>query len=192
MAAVNSTMQVLGTSAPDFSLPNTNDEMTLFSRSTLVGKPLMVMFICNHCPFVIHVMERLTELANSAHKAGVGVVAISSNDIQKYPQDGPEAMRNFAKEYGIEFAYLFDEDQSIAKAYGASCTPDFFIYDQQHRLQYRGQMDASRPGNTIAVSGNDLHVALEAVVNGTKPNAEQHPSIGCNIKWKVGNEPDYF
>ena len=200
MVAVNSTMQALGSAAPDFSLPNTNTnsktntnpDNELLNRESLAGTPLLVMFICNHCPFVVHIIERLVALANSAQENGFGVVAISSNDVENYPQDGPQPMRDFAHKTGMNFAYLFDESQSVAKAFGAACTPDFFIYDAEHRLKYRGQMDASRPANNVAVTGNDLHAALTAVKNGKPVNGDQAPSIGCNIKWKAGNEPDYF
>lgn len=192
MVAVNSTMQALGSVAPDFNLPNTNNNNTLLSRERLTGKPLLIMFICNHCPFVIHIMQCLVEISNAAQNNGFEVIAISSNDIEKYPQDGPEAMRDLAKQYGIKFAYLFDETQSIAKAYGAACTPDFFIYDSQHRLQYRGQMDSSRPNNNIQVTGDDLQKALDAVANNKAVADDQIPSIGCNIKWKTGNAPEYF
>lgn len=192
MVAVNSTMQALGTVAPDFNLPNTNQLNSRLNSESLIGKPLLVMFICNHCPFVIHIMERLTEVSNAAQNNGFEVIAISSNDTEKYPQDGPDAMREFANHYGLKFAYLFDETQSVAKAYGAACTPDFFIYDNQHCLQYRGQMDGSRPSNNIKVTGDDLQNALQAVLNDQAVDSNQIPSIGCNIKWKAGNEPDYF
>lgn len=192
MVAVNSTMQALGSVAPDFNLPNTNNNNTLLSRERLIGKPLLIMFICNHCPFVIHIMQCLVEISNAAQNNGFEVIAISSNDIEKYPQDGPEAMRDLARQYGIKFAYLFDESQSIAKAYGAACTPDFFIYDSQHRLQYRGQMDSSRPNNNIQVTGDDLQKALDAVANNKAVADDQIPSIGCSIKWKTGNAPEYF
>lgn len=192
MAAVNSTMQALGSTAPEFKLPDTNTADSLVSRESVAGKPLLIMFICNHCPFVIHIMERLVELANNAQDNGFAVVAISANDVEKYPQDGPDAMRDFAREYGMKFAYCFDESQSVAKAYGAACTPDFYLYDSQHRLQYRGQMDGSRPGNAIAVSGNDLQNAIDSIANGATVDQHQIPSIGCNIKWKAGNEPEYF
>lgn len=192
MVAVNSTMKALGTAAPDFKLPNTVANNKLVSRESLAGKPLLVMFICNHCPFVIHIIERLIELSNYATDNGFAVVAINSNDIEKYPQDGPVPMHKFSQQYGMKFAYLFDETQEIAIAYSAACTPDFFVYDAEHRLQYRGQMDDSRPGNSTPVSGLDLEHALQAIVNGDKVNIDQTPSIGCNIKWRAGNEPNYF
>jgi thiol-disulfide isomerase/thioredoxin len=192
MVAVKSTMQALTSAAPDFNLVNTNNANSFVSRASLAEKPLLIMFICNHCPFVIHIIERLVELANNAQEKGFAVVAINSNDVEKYPQDGPDAMRGFAKETGMKFAYCFDESQSVAKAYGAACTPDFYIYNSNHHLQYRGQMDGSRPSNAVAVSGNDLQNAIDAILNDTNINQNQTPSIGCNIKWKAGNEPEYF
>lgn len=192
MAAVNSTMQSLGSRAPDFKLPNTNANSTLVNRLDYIGKPLLVMFICNHCPYVIHIIERLVELSNEAADNGFAVAAINSNDVDKYPQDGPIPMTSFAENTGMKFAYLFDETQEVAKAYGAACTPDFFVYDAEHRLQYRGQMDGARPNNSIAVSGDDLIHAVNAIINGHPIQEKQVPSIGCSIKWKAGNEPDYF
>lgn len=192
MAAVNSTMQTLGSTAPDFTLPNANGHNLPLSRTSLHGKPLLVMFICNHCPFVIHIIERLVTLSNNALDNGFEVLAINSNDIEKYPQDGPVLMREFAHEKGMNFAYLFDESQAVAQQFGAACTPDFFVYDENHHLQYRGQMDDSRPNNAIAVTGNDLQKALDAIAHRQPVDPNQRPSIGCNIKWKAGNEPDYF
>lgn len=192
MVAVNSTMQTLGSQAPDFKLPNANNSNMLEGLEDYSNQPLLIMFICNHCPYVIHVIERLVELSNQASDDGFAVLAINSNDVENYPQDGPGPMKAFAEQYGMKFAYLFDETQEIAKAYGAACTPDFFVYDAQHRLQYRGQMDQSRPSNSIIVSGDDLEHALDAIKNGEPTQSNQTPSIGCNIKWKAGNEPDYF
>lgn len=193
MVAVQSTMQALGSLAPEFNLPETqHSKNRLVSIDSFVGQPLLVMFICNHCPFVIHIVDQMVALANQAHSQGVAVVAISSNDVQTYPQDGPEAMATFAARYGFEFPYLYDETQAIAKAYSAACTPDFFVFDKEHRLQYRGQMDSSRPGNAKPVSGKDLRAAIAAVLAGENPKEPQTPSVGCNIKWRQGNEPDYF
>jgi peroxiredoxin len=190
-------MRALGLLAPDFTLPNLNRFMpgkgdASVSLSELSAKPLLVMFICNHCPYVIHIAERMAELANDAVKKGFGVVAISSNDVLNYPQDGPEAMAVFAHRYGFDFPYLYDESQQVAKAYAAACTPDFFVFDASHALQYRGQMDASRPGNSVEVTGNQLAAAIDAVYSGGAINQQQIASIGCNIKWKPGNQPDYF
>lgn len=191
MAAVNSTMQTLGSQAPRFRLNNIVGG-ALVSLDDFSDKPLLVMFICNHCPYVIHLIEPLSQLANAAQANGFGVVAICSNDAESYPQDGPKPMREFAANYGFEFPYLFDESQELAKAYGAACTPDFFVYDAQHKLQYRGQMDASRPSNSLPVNGADLSAALAAVANNEAPSLDQVASIGCNIKWRAGNAPDYF
>lgn len=192
MVAVPSTMQALGSPARPFSLPNVSDDNTLVSEQSLASAPLLIMFICNHCPFVVHIAGPMAALANAAQQQGFAVVAISANDAQAYPQDGPEAMFEFAKQYGFEFPYLFDESQEVAKAYGAACTPDFFVYDNNHRLQYRGQMDGSRPGNNVDVTGGDLQQAIDDVLAGRATDENQVPSIGCNIKWRVGNEPDYF
>ncbi len=191
MVAVQSTMQAIGSIAANFSLPDIRSKQNV-SLSNLAGQPLLVMFICNHCPFVVHIAERLTEVGNQAVRDGFAVVAISSNDVENYPQDGPEAMALFAQNYGFEFPYLYDESQSVAKAYGAACTPDFFIFDAGHALQYRGQMDSSRPGNGEPVTADDLSAALAAVKSGLPVNDNQVPSIGCNIKWKAGNAPSYF
>ena len=192
MVAVPSTMQALGSPAQFFSLPDVRAANNEVSLQDFVGQPLLVMFICNHCPFVIHIVEQMVALANNAQAQGFRVVAVSSNDTVAYPQDGPELMAEFAREWGFEFPYLFDESQEVAKRFGAACTPDFFIYDANHRLQYRGQMDGSRPGNGIPVTGHDLRSAIDLILAGKVVAEEQTPSIGCNIKWRAGNEPDYF
>ena len=191
MAAVNSTMVELSSNAPEFNLTDTRDGQ-LVSLAQAQDKPVLIMFICNHCPYVIHIIEPLVEIANQAKKDGFFVVAISANDVENYPQDSPENMSKFAKQYGFEFPYLFDEDQSVAKAYKAACTPDFYVYNQHHKLRYRGQMDSARPNNQKSVSGDDLRNALSAVKAGIALEEPQLPSIGCNIKWKSGNQPDYF
>jgi len=180
----------LGTTAPDFALPDTAGNTV--SRSDFAGRPLLVMFICNHCPFVKHVRRKLAELCRQYQGKGVGVVGIQSNDILGYPDDSPENMAREIKQVGYTFPYLYDETQEVAKAYRAACTPDFFLFDAEHRLVYRGQMDSSRPGNGIPLTGGDLTAAVDAVVAGQPVSAEQRPSAGCNIKWKPGNEPDYF
>ncbi len=192
MVAVPSTMQALGSPANEFSLPDASDSNALVTLQDAQGKPVLLMFICNHCPFVIHIVEQMVALANQARQQGYAVYAISANDAQAYPQDGPDAMAEFAKVHGFEFPYLYDQSQEIAKAYGAACTPDFFVYDKNHRLQYRGQMDGARPSNNVAVSGADLQGALDDVLASRATSEEQIPSIGCNIKWRAGNEPDYF
>ncbi len=192
MVAVASTMRDLGTPASDFSLPDVRNQNQLVQLGDFDDKPLLVMFICNHCPYVLHLIEPLVKIANKAQEDGFGVVAISANDVDVYPQDGPEQMRRFADQHGFDFPYLFDETQSVAKAYRAACTPDFFVYSRQHRLQYRGQMDGSRPSNNHPVDGQDLTAALQAVLAEKPTTEKQTPSIGCNIKWRPGNEPDYF
>ena len=191
MAAVNSTMLPLGTKAPDFRLPDTAGKIvsrTDFEKSAA----LLVIFMCNHCPYVKHIRSELAKLGRDYVPRGVAMVGISSNDVANYPADSPEKMAAEAKAAGYTFPYLFDATQEVAKAYRAACTPDIFLFDKEHRLVYRGQLDDSRPGNGIPVTGKDLRTALDAVVAGKPPVSTQKPSIGCNIKWKPGNEPDYF
>ena len=190
MVAVNSTMLPLGTAAPDFRLPDTNGNTV--SLSDFKGKPLVVMFICNHCPFVKHIRDGLAQFGRDFQKRGLGIVAISANDVDEYPQDSPAKMKDEAREAGYVFPYLYDAAQSVAKAYHAACTPDFFVFDKDHRLAYRGQFDDSRPSNGAAVNGKDLRAAVESVLAGKPVSTDQKPSIGCNIKWKSGNEPEYF
>jgi peroxiredoxin len=190
MVAVNSTMLPLGTVAPDFRLPDTNGN--LISRSDFTGRPLVVMFICNHCPYVIHLRMGLAQLARDYQDRGVGIVGISSNDAKAYPADGPEKMRDEVRTAGYVFPYLYDESQSVARAYHAACTPDFYVFNHEHRLVYRGQFDDARRGNSVPVTGKDLRTAVDAVLAGKPVSTDQKPSIGCNIKWKPGNEPDYF
>jgi len=191
MAKTFSTMLPLGTAAPDFKLPDTSGRVV--SIADFTNRPaLLVMFICNHCPYVKHVRAELTRLEMDYAPRGVAMVAINSNDVTNYPEDSPANMAEEAKMAGFGFPYLFDESQGVARAYRAACTPDFFVFDRNRRLAYRGQLDASRPGNGIPVTGTDVRAALEAVLADKSPGAEQHPSLGCNIKWKAGNEPDYF
>lgn len=191
MAAVESTMLELGTEAPDFSLPSATGG-TVSLEDFTGAKALLVMFICNHCPFVKHVRQGIISLVEDYRSKGLAAVAINSNDWTSYPEDSPEMMAKVAKEYGYPFPYLYDSTQEVARAYRAACTPDFFLFDGQRRLVYRGQLDASRPGNDIPVTGKDLRAALDALLSGREIPSEQHPSIGCNIKWKPGNEPEYF
>jgi peroxiredoxin len=192
MVKTASTMLPLGSSAPDFSLTNVVDGSTV-SLSDFAGKDgLLVMFICNHCPFVIHLREDLATFAKEYQQKGLGVVAISSNDVENYPQDRPERMTEEAAAQGYTFPYLFDETQEVAKAYHAACTPDFFLFDKNRKLAYRGQFDDSRPDSGIPITGADLRAACDAVLAGEGVPAEQKPSIGCNIKWKKGSEPSYF
>ena len=185
MAATPSAMMPLGTIAPDFYLPDTVSGKTL-SLSDLKGpQGTLVMFICNHCPYVIHVREELVRIAKDYQPKGVSVIAISSNDVENYPQDRPELMKALAEESGFTFPYLFDESQDVARAYNAACTPDLFLFDAELKCVYRGQLDGSRPKNDIPVTGKDLRMALEALLHRREISKEQFPSIGCNIKWKV-------
>jgi peroxiredoxin len=184
-------MLALGTMAPDFRLPNVDGSMVGLADARGPSGTL-VMFICNHCPFVKHVADTLAAIGREYPGRGIGVVAISSNDVSTHPADSPEQMVREAEERGYTFPYLFDETQEVAQAYRAACTPDFFLFDRNDRLVYRGQLDSSRPGNGVPVTGGDLRVALDAVLAGRTPSAEQQPSLGCNIKWRAGNEPAYF
>jgi peroxiredoxin len=190
MVMTPSQMLPLGTAAPDFSLPDTDGNTV--SLTDFSGKPLLVTFICNHCPFVIHVRECLAKLGSEYQGKGVAVVGISSNDVSTHPGDSPEKMRDEKAGAGYTFPYLYDESQEVAKAYSAACTPDFFLFDGDHKLAYRGQLDDSRPDGGIPVTGEDLCGALDALLAGKSIPSEQKPSVGCNIKWKVGNEPAYF
>jgi peroxiredoxin len=181
----------LGTEAPDFHLPATDGR--LVSLADFEGAPaLLVVFLSNHCPFVKHLRRQLADFVRGYQPRGLAAVGINANDVDRYPADSPEAMVREVAQVGYTFPYVFDESQEVAKAYGAACTPDFFLYDGERRLAYRGQFDGSRPGNGMPVTGDDLRAAVEAVLAGDRPNDEQVPSIGCNIKWKPGNEPDYF
>jgi thiol-disulfide isomerase/thioredoxin len=184
MARTLSTMVTLGTKAPDFLLPDTvsGKQLSLNDSKGEIGT--MIMFICNHCPFVKHVNPELVKLANDYKNKGIGFVAISSNDVINYPDDSPGLMAQVAKQMQYPFPYLYDESQAVAKAYDAACTPDFFIYDKDLHLVYRGQLDDSRPGNEIPVTGKDIRQALDCLINGRPVPQEQRPSIGCNIKWK--------
>ena len=191
MARTPSTMLALGTPAPDFSLPDT--EGGTVSLSDLAGAPgLLVAFICNHCPFVIHLREALALLGKEAQERGLQVVAISSNDVENYPQDSPALMAQEKVNAGYTFPYLFDETQEVAKAYEAACTPDFYLFDGEQRLVYRGQFDGARPRNEEPVTGEDLRQAVDATLAGVPLSGEQRPSMGCNIKWRQDNAPEYF
>jgi peroxiredoxin len=186
-----STMLPLGTAAPDFDLPDTTGKYV--SLTSLKDKTaLLVLFICNHCPYVKHIRAGLAQLGQDYMPRGVGIVAISSNDAVNYPDDGPAKMKEEATSAGYNFPYLYDEKQAVAKAYRAACTPDIYLFDRGRRLVYRGQFDDSRPGNGKPVTGKDLRAALDAVLAGKSTSQFQAPSIGCNIKWKAGNAPDYF
>ncbi|TVP55433.1 MAG: thioredoxin family protein [Gemmatimonadales bacterium] len=188
MARTPSTMLPLGTEAPDFSLPDT-DGKTVALEDFREAPALVVMFICNHCPFVKHVREGLAEFGRDMAEKGVGVVAISSNNVETHPEDSPEKMAIEKREAGYPFPYLYDESQDVAEAYQAACTPDFFLFDGDRKLVYRGQFDGSRPGNEVPVTGEDLRRAVDAVLDGREVPGEQLPSLGCNIKWKPGRGP---
>ena len=191
MALTPSTMLSLGTKAPDFSLPDTAGKKVSLSDYDN-GKPLLVVFMCNHCPYVKHIQYDFAELVQEYQKKGAAVVGISANDVENFPDDSPENMARVAEDIGYTFDYLYDESQEVAKAYHAACTPDFFLFDGDLKLFYRGQMDSSRPGNDIPITGQDLRDAFDRVLAGEEAPEVQRPSLGCNIKWKPGNEPDYF
>ncbi len=190
MVKTASTMMPLGNDAPAFSLPNVDGSTV--SLSDFNEKPVLVIFMCNHCPFVVHLREALAAFGKEYQEKGLNVVGISSNDIENYPQDSPEKMKEEAAGAGYTFPYLFDETQEVAKAYRAACTPDFFLFDNEHKLVYRGQFDDSRPQSGIPVTGADLRAACNALLAGDSVTKDQKPSIGCNIKWKEGSAPDYF
>lgn len=191
MAETPSTMAPLGMKAPYFRLPDPSGRWA--SIDDFKDAPvLLVAFICNHCPFVKHVGPHFARLAREYQGRGVAVVGISSNDVAAYPEDGPQKMAEQIKVAGYTFPYLFDDTQEVAKAYRAACTPDFYVFDRERRLAYRGQMDDSRPTNGRPVTGDNLRAALDAVLQGEAVSPDQRPSLGCNIKWKGGNEPEYF
>lgn len=191
MARTPSTMLELGTYAPDFSLvePLTGK---IINKSDFIEQPLLVAFICNHCPYVVHIRKAFNHFVSDYQEKGLQCVAINSNDVENYPDDSPEKMIADAKQYQFPFVYLYDETQEVAKAYRAACTPDFFLFDPEHTLYYRGQFDASRPGNDVVVTGQDMRNAVDSLLAGKAPPEKQHASLGCNIKWKAGNEPEYF
>ena len=191
MVKTASTMLPLGVAASDFSLPDTQGK--LVSLSDFADAPaLLIVFMCNHCPYVKHVAAGLAELARDYQRRGVAVVGVNSNDTAAYPDDSPAKMAEEVKDRGYTFPYLHDATQAVAKAYRAACTPDFYVFDRNRKLVYRGQMDSSRPGSDVSVTGEDLRAALDAVLAGRPVPANQKPSLGCNIKWKSGSEPDYF
>ena len=193
MVAVPSEMLALGTVAPGFSLNEPATDKLVSLGDFKDKKGYLIMFICNHCPYVKHMHPKLAEICKKYQEKGIAVVAISSNDTTRYPEDNTIMMVEEAKKRGFTFPYLFDEDQSVAKAYHAACTPEFYVFDKDKKLVYRGQFDDSRPGNGLPLTGDSLKQALDAVVKGENPDTEyQKPSIGCNIKWKPGNEPEYF
>ena len=189
MARTPSTMLPLGTPAPDFTLPDT--EGNTVSRTDFANQPLLVMFICNHCPFVVHLRAALADFGREYTPRGLAIVAINSNDPTTHPQDGPDHMRTECTRAGYVFPYLFDATQDVAHAYHAACTPDFFLFAADHTLAYRGQFDGSRPGSSTPITGADLRAAADAVLTGTAVPSDQLPSMGCNIKWRRGNEPKH-
>ncbi len=189
MGAVESQMLPLGTQAPAFTLPDPDGKLHSLHED---AQATLVMFICNHCPYVIHVREELARMGSEYGSRGVAIYAINSNDVKTYPADHPRHMKEEATAWGYTFPYLHDESQSVAKAYSAACTPDFYLFDAEQKLVYRGQLDDSRPSNSVPVDGHDLRAALDAVLASETPAAEQKPSIGCSIKWRAGNEPEYF
>jgi peroxiredoxin len=192
MARTLSTMLELGTTAPDFTLPEPATGKTVSLEDFSGARALLVVFMCNHCPYVKHLNRPLAALIRHYQSRGLAAVGISANDAGTHPDDGPEKMAEEAAALGYSFPYLYDAEQSVAKAYRAACTPDFFLFDSERRLVYRGQFDDSRPGNDLPVTGDDLRAAIDAVLSGVAISADQKPSMGCNIKWKTGNEPDYF
>jgi len=192
MVRTASTMLALGTTAPDFHLPDAVSGKTISLADFADKQGLLIMFICCHCPFVIHVEKELAKLGRDYGDQGLGVVAISSNNAEKYPDDAPPKMKEMAATLGFDFPFCYDATQEIAKAYTAACTPDFFLFDANHHLVYRGQLDDSRPSLEIPVTGVDLRGAIATLLAGKALSPEQKPSIGCNIKWKPGQEPEYF
>ena len=191
MVRTASTMLPLGTQAPDFTLTNT-DGLSVSLSDFRDKKALVIIFMCNHCPYVKHVAPELTRVSNEYMPKGVGFIGVSSNDVVAHPEDSPEMMKVEAAKQGYKFPYLYDADQSVAMAYNAACTPDIFVFDSSNRLVYRGQLDDSRPKSDKPLTGIDLRIALDCILAGKQVSNEQRPSIGCNIKWKEGSEPEYF
>ncbi|MGJ5633033.1 thioredoxin family protein [Nostoc sp. CALU 1950] len=192
MALTASTMLPLGTKAPDFNLPEVVSGKATSLSTFADKKALLVMFICRHCPFVKHIQKELVQLGKDYFTGDLAIVAISANDAHNYPDDAPESLQAFSTEQGFNFTLCYDESQETAKAYTAACTPDFFVFDSDRKLVYRGQLDDSRPSNDKPVTGADLRAAIEAVLADKPVTNEQKPSVGCNIKWKPGNQPSYF
>jgi len=191
MVLTPSTMLELGTKALDFALPDVVTGKTISLDTFSGSRAFLVIFLCRHCPYVQHVREELAKLGRDYFDQSVGIVAISANDAANYPDDRPESLNEFTVELGLNYPLCYDESQNTAKAYTAACTPDFFLYDDRRKLVYRGQLDDSRPGNNIPVTGRDLRAALDAVLAGNPVSSQQKPSLGCNIKWKTGQEPVY-
>ena len=192
MVRTLSTMLPLGTTAPDFQLPDVVTGKTISLETFGDSKALLVMFICRHCPFVKHVQQELAKIGRDYRDRPLSIVAISANDAEKYPDDAPESLKEMVEELGFNFPLCYDETQETSKTYTAACTPDFFLFDDERKLAYRGQLDDSRPSTDTPVTGTDLRRAIDALLAGKTVTTEQKPSLGCNIKWKPGNEPDYF
>jgi peroxiredoxin len=192
MVKTASTMLALGTAAPEFHLPDVVSGETISLATFSGSKALLLMFICQHCPFVKHVQSELAKIGHDYGDRPLGIVAISANDVANYPDDSPQKLKQMAQEFNFNFPVCYDESQSVSKSYTAACTPDFFLFDSSSKLVYRGQLDDSRPSNGVPVTGKDLRQAIDAVLQDRAIDFEQKPSIGCNIKWKPGNEPDYF
>lgn len=192
MALTPSTMLALDTKAPDFQLLDVVSNEIISLATFADKKALLVMFICRHCPFVKHIQNELAQLGKDYQNQSLGIVSISTNDAKNYPDDAPDKLKNMALEFGFAFPFCYDETQEVAKAYTAACTPDFFLFDQNRKLVYRGQLDDSRPSNGIPVTGKDLRAAVDAVLNNQLVSQDQKPSVGCNIKWKPGNAPSYY
>ena len=192
MVRTASTMLPLGTVAPEFELPDVVSGENISLATFADRKALLLMFICQHCPFVGHVQQELAQIGQDYSQQPLGIVAISANDVANYPDDSPAKLKQMAETLNFNFPLCYDETQEVSKAYTAACTPDFFLFDAEGKLAYRGQLDDSRPSNDIPVTGKDLRRAIDAVLQGKAIDFEQKPSIGCNIKWKPGNEPEYF
>jgi peroxiredoxin len=192
MALKVSTMLPLGTPLPHFTLPDVRTGHVVSPESFVGKQAILVMCICRHCPYVVHVQEELAKLGRDYQRRNVGMLAISSNDVKNYPQDSPARLKDMAEELALPFPFCYDESQEVAKAFTAACTPDFFLFNEEQKLVYRGQFDDSRPGNGKPVTGQDVRKALDAVLDGKPVTVVQKPSAGCNIKWKPGNEPDYW
>ena len=192
MVATPSTMLPLGTKAPSFSLPDVCTNQSIDLQTVDIHKGCLIAFVCNHCPYVIHLLDPLVRMSNEWIKKGIKVFLISSNDADKYPDDSPVKMRELAEKKQFQFPYLYDEDQSVALAYRAACTPDFFLFDSKLSLFYRGQFDDSRPGNQLEATGTELSLAVDSLLLNQPAPKVQKPSLGCNLKWKSGNEPEYF
>jgi peroxiredoxin len=192
MVKTASTMLALGTTAPEFHLPNVVSGETISLATFSGSKALLLMFICQHCPFVKHVQSELAKIGHDYGNRPLAIVAISANDVANYPDDSPQKLKQMAQELNFNFPVCYDESQSVSKSYTAACTPDFFLFDGSSKLVYRGQLDDSRPSNDVPVTGQDLRQAINAVLEDREIDFEQKPSIGCNIKWRPGNEPDYF